>query len=70
MLTEYKRTYFNMMKMFLTLIKNAPNMSSTDVYKLYIKYLKESIKLGTNKLSFNEDINKYRFANCYAYALR
>lgn len=69
MLTEYKRTYFNMIKMFLTLIKNAPNMSSTDVYKLYIKYLKESIKFGTNKLSFNEDINKYRFANCYAYAL-
>lgn len=32
MLTEYKRTYFNMMKMFLTLIKNAPNMSSTYDY--------------------------------------
>lgn len=44
-------------------------MNSIDIYNLYIKYLKESIKLTTNKPSFKEDFTSYKHANCYAYAL-
>ena len=40
-----------------------------DVQKLYIDYLKEYIKLGTNKPTYLGDINNYKNCNCYCYAL-
>ena len=44
-------------------------LSGNDVLRLYIDYLKEYIKLGTNKPTYLGDINNYRGCNCYCYAI-
>ena len=43
--------------------------SSLEIEKLYLQALKEQIKLGTNKLCFTDDFQKYYLGNCYTYAL-
>lgn len=41
---------------------------SIEIERLFLKALKEKIKLGTNDLSFYEDLNDYGLGNCYTYA--
>ena len=44
-------------------------MSTTEIKKLYIEYLKLCVCLGTNNPIFIEDFDKYEGVNCYCYAL-
>ena len=43
--------------------------SSLEIESLYLQALKEQIKLGSNKLCFADDLEKYYLGNCYTYAL-
>lgn len=44
-------------------------LSSAEILKLYIEYLKLSVCLGTNSPVFEENLKKYNHTNCYCYAL-
>ena len=43
--------------------------SSLEIEKLYLEFLKEEIKLGTNYPNYQDDFEDYHFGNCYTYAL-
>lgn len=45
------------------------NINIDKIIELYIEYLKLSVRLGTNNPTFHENSNKYRYTNCYCYAL-
>ena len=51
------------------LLKAKRSSSSIEIEKLFLEALKEKIKLGTNYLSFNDDLREYELGNCYTYAL-
>lgn len=69
MLKEYNETYAKIMWLYTKLITGINSRSAEKIEKLYLEYLKESIKLSTNKPKFEENTKKYKHTNCYGYAL-
>lgn len=48
MLKEYNETYAKIMWLYTKLITGINSRSAEEIEKLYLEYLKESIKLSTN----------------------
>lgn len=44
-------------------------ITSEEIKKLYIEYLKLSMLLSTNKPNYKDDLHDYKRGNCYCYAL-
>lgn len=60
MLKEYNETYAKIMWLYTKLITGINSRSAEEIEKLYLEYLKESIKLSTNKPKFEENTKKYK----------
>jgi len=70
-MTESTKTKIKILeiKKELILRYKSNNLSPTDIHTLYIEYLKQIIKLGTNSPIYERGNNKYDGCNCYMYAL-
>lgn len=64
---DYLQIKLKELKLFLEMKYKAK--TSLDVERLYLSFLKEEIKMGTNYPNYEKDREFYYLGNCYTYAL-
>ncbi|CDF10825.1 unknown [Mycoplasma sp. CAG:776] len=64
---DYLQIKLKELKLFLEVKYKAK--TSLDVERLYLSFLKEEIRMGTNYLNYEKDRDLYYLGNCYTYAL-
>jgi len=64
-----KKLLHEILNIYKTLLLNANQLDANDINRLYIEYLKLSIRFGTNNPTYEKDLYAYNRTNCYCYAL-